>query len=572
MFKRLQTKRAIGVILTLALCVGILVGCGGGKSGIPNGKYESDGSGVFTYLDFKGSNVEVGTGFGNTTISSETVKYTFKNGTLSFEIAGFPYEMPCAVDGNVLTVAGSKYYKGGVPADTSQGSGAETTPEQPEATPVAAVGSSEFDGEYVGNSGYSKLTLTITNGAFAFSGAASASGTVNQDGSFEASLSYLKYKFVHERDSFYTEDFGGMELVLVGGKPLFEYTIEEQTSGLPSITLKHEYDDTPMLIRDNVEIVDGVLYRRSSVVSEDPILSTAKRLFWNDSSSYPTYFFIDKNNDLWALGLNDRGQLGDGTGVDRDNPVKILGNVVDVVVLGAREVYAFTSDNSVYRWGLINNENVYAPELYRSDIAELYTGSYQLALKTNGDLVVLTSDGEKLIISKVKRFYVGSDGGAFVVFSDDSLFYYPNLMSVATSNATPQVSTAEREMLFNNADIYAEFKSNNGLNSGFGIWTVGKTWIVQTNDGALYGKGANGQGQLGDGTKIDREDWVEIAKGVSYYGIEDVTNRSATYYYVKTDGTTWFWTTDDPTQRQLIAETPEVESETDAESDSQAES
>ena len=56
--------------------------------------------------------------------------------------------------------------------------------------------------------------------------------------------------------------------------------------------------------------------------------------------------------EVWAWGKNDRGQLGDGTAVDRTAPVKVPGlvDVVDVAA-GAAHSLAVTFDGRVYAWG-----------------------------------------------------------------------------------------------------------------------------------------------------------------------------------------------------------------------------
>ena len=58
------------------------------------------------------------------------------------------------------------------------------------------------------------------------------------------------------------------------------------------------------------------------------------------------------SGEVWAWGKNDRGQLGDGTAVDRAAPVKVPGlvDVVDVAA-GAAHSLAVTFDGRVYAWG-----------------------------------------------------------------------------------------------------------------------------------------------------------------------------------------------------------------------------
>jgi hypothetical protein len=108
-----KIRRTLALALAVTLAV-ILAACGG-SSAISDGRYEpaDENAASFTYLDFKGGKVEVGTGVGGTTISSATVKYSLKDGQLSFELGGAAVYLSCEVNGNTLMIEGVAYVKGG---------------------------------------------------------------------------------------------------------------------------------------------------------------------------------------------------------------------------------------------------------------------------------------------------------------------------------------------------------------------------------------------------------------------------------------------------------------------------
>ena len=65
-------------------------------------------------------------------------------------------------------------------------------------------------------------------------------------------------------------------------------------------------------------------------------------------------YAIKTDGSLWAWGLNNYGQLGDGTVENRLTPVKIMDDVIDVAY-GSSYAFAIKSDNSLWSWGLNNN-------------------------------------------------------------------------------------------------------------------------------------------------------------------------------------------------------------------------
>ena len=76
-------------------------------------------------------------------------------------------------------------------------------------------------------------------------------------------------------------------------------------------------------------------------------------------------FAIQNDGTLWAWGNNKYGQVGDNSGIDRDTPIKILDNVIDIIYQGV-SVFALKNDGTVYAWGANSiygkPETKYAPE------------------------------------------------------------------------------------------------------------------------------------------------------------------------------------------------------------------
>ncbi len=59
---------------------------------------------------------------------------------------------------------------------------------------------------------------------------------------------------------------------------------------------------------------------------------------------------LKTDGSLWAWGLNDQGQLGDGTNEWRLSPVQVLTGVA-AVAAGSTHSLAFKTDGSLWTWG-----------------------------------------------------------------------------------------------------------------------------------------------------------------------------------------------------------------------------
>jgi hypothetical protein len=61
--------------------------------------------------------------------------------------------------------------------------------------------------------------------------------------------------------------------------------------------------------------------------------------------------YVKADGSLWSMGLNDRGQLGDGTLSNRNSPVKVLDSDVHIVSAGAQISAFVKSDGSLWKLG-----------------------------------------------------------------------------------------------------------------------------------------------------------------------------------------------------------------------------
>ena len=212
-------------------------------------------------------------------------------------------------------------------------------------------------------------------------------------------------------------------------------------------------------------------------------------------SSSNSSFVIRPDGSLWGWGLNDRGQLGDGSSTDKHIPVHIMDDVI-AVDSGRHRTTAITSDNTLWIWGSHTFEqpleegviDQYVPTRLLDDVVSVANGSFTtMAIRSDGSLWSAGSN-----VSGMLGTY-GSDREHFEKVMDD-------VVAV----------------------------------------TLGGLHVMAIkNDGSLWAWGDNRFGQLGDGTTIDRPEPVHIMDNVAV--ISANTHNSAA---VTADGVLWVWGND----------------------------
>lgn len=98
-------------------------------------------------------------------------------------------------------------------------------------------------------------------------------------------------------------------------------------------------------------IVAGVLIR-PAVANADPLVSQATQFGYQVSSNLDSTCVLASNGTIRCWGLNDIGQLGDGTITNRATPVSVLGVSTAVSVsVGVNSSCALLSDGTIKCWG-----------------------------------------------------------------------------------------------------------------------------------------------------------------------------------------------------------------------------
>ena len=210
-------------------------------------------------------------------------------------------------------------------------------------------------------------------------------------------------------------------------------------------------------------------------------------------SSSHSSFVVRPDGSLWGWGLNDHGQLGDGSSTNRHSPVHIMDDVI-AVDSNRSNTMAITSDNTLWVWGR---------HMYEQPLEE---GNIDQYVPTR-----LLDD----VVSVASNIYV-----VMVIRTDGSLWS-------AGANALGMLGTygATSRLHFEKVmdDVVAVTAGDQHL-------------MVIKNDGSLWTWGRNLFGQLGDGTKTNRYEPVHILDDVAVISANGYTSAAVT-----TDNVLWVW-------------------------------
>ncbi|MBI2967655.1 MAG: choice-of-anchor D domain-containing protein [Bacteroidetes bacterium] len=224
------------------------------------------------------------------------------------------------------------------------------------------------------------------------------------------------------------------------------------------------------------------------------------------SGGYYHTLALKNDSTVWAWGYNGYGQLGDSTWTERLTPVKVYGLTgIVAIAAGAYHSLAVKSDGTAWAWG--------------------YNGYGQL-----GDSTTTSS----IIPVKVKTItgITSVSGGGYhslALKNDGTVWGWGANSNGQLGDNTPTQRTTPVQV--------------HGLNDvGFltGITVIGTGWyhsLARKSDSTAWAWGYNGYGNLGDGTYTQRSTPIQVVSLAN-----NVTTLGAGYYhslFVISDGTAW---------------------------------
>ncbi len=256
---------------------------------------------------------------------------------------------------------------------------------------------------------------------------------------------------------------------------------------------------------------------------------------------------IDNFGDLYAWGNNECGQLGDGTTVKKERPVKIMSGVEEISI-SLDASYAVLKNGDLYAWG--NNEyrqlgdgsveNWIRPVKIMSGVK---TGVGYLMIMKNGDLYARGADFQlNKIISDVSRLVgggrhqlvVSKNGDLYAINNGRFVYDYSEIHEIPFMiiSGVEQVAASYYigSAVMKNGDLYTwgsndfnmlsetdfdDYYRPTKVMSEVSQVKAGRYHnLALTRNGELFAWGNNDYGQIGDGTTESRLLPVKIMSGI----------------------------------------------------------
>ena len=290
------------------------------------------------------------------------------------------------------------------------------------------------------------------------------------------------------------------------------------------------------------------LHSGTQVIGLNRIIQVAGGLFHS--------LFVKHDGTVWSCGRNPLGNLGDGTNTDKTTPVQVLGLISVIQAAGGGEHSLFLkSDSTVWACGnnssgqLGDNSNINRNTPVQvnglSGVIQVAAGAeFSLFLKADGTVWACGHNG-------YGQFGNGTNTSSKVP------------IMVSGLSEIIQLSAGEWHSLFlkNNETVYSSGRNQYGqlgdsatidkniasiITTLSGITQVeagGIHSVFLKNDGSAWScglnSGGNNDGQLGDGTSVDRHTPVQV---ISSWGGGSIVQVEATRehsLFLKSDGVLW---------------------------------
>ena len=312
---------------------------------------------------------------------------------------------------------------------------------------------------------------------------------------------------------------------------------------------------------------DGTDLKRNIplLVAEDTGLVTATKAAAGKQYS----LIIDASGQVWGWGYNEYGQLGDETNIDKNKPVKVAMDtgLTNVLAIAAGEYHSLAIDDThqVWAWGAnedgqlgdgttidSNTPIKVAMDTGLDHVIAIAAGEYHsLAIDATGQVWAWGANdygqlGDGTDTSCNKPIKVAADTGLdpiIAIAAGDSHSLAIDITGQAWSwgsNRTGQLGDGTNIARNKPGRVTAD----TGLASVIAI-AAGRYHSVTIGDtGQVWAWGANKDGQLGDGTWDDKNQPVLIATDKGFSAVVNITAGGKHNLIIDINNKIWAWGSD----------------------------
>lgn len=265
---------------------------------------------------------------------------------------------------------------------------------------------------------------------------------------------------------------------------------------------------------------------------------------------------LKSDETVWAWGLNNYGQLGDGTTTNKTTPVQVSGLKDIIAIAAGRGLHslALKKDSTVWAWGLNNNYqlgnlNYTTVDCYykstpmqvrglTSITAIAVGGTHSLALKKDGTVWMWGKYNNKdhhksVVIYKTPMQVSGLTGITVIAAGSSHSLALKNDSTVWSFGQNDYGQLSDGDTTYKVTPVQVS-----GLSGIIAIAEGNSHSLALKNDGTVWAWGRNQHGQLGDGTTKNKTIPVQVT------GLKDIIAIAGGHSHslaLQNNGTIWAW-------------------------------
>ncbi|WP_068468395.1 PKD-like domain-containing protein [Candidatus Protochlamydia phocaeensis] len=275
---------------------------------------------------------------------------------------------------------------------------------------------------------------------------------------------------------------------------------------------------------------------------------------------------LKSDGTVWACGLNGYGQLGNGTNTDSTLPLQVGGGTpfTDVVSIagGGFHSLALKSDGTVWAWGLNNggqlgngtNANSNLPlqvgggTPFTDVVSIAGGGAHSLALKSDGTVWAWG-------INNFGQLGNGTNTSSNLPVQVGGGTPLTDIIAIAGGGSYSLAVRSDGTVWMWGANTLGQLGNGTNTSSNLPVQVGGGTPLTDViaiaggytqslavrSDGTVWAWGGNSNGQLGNGTNTDSNLPVQVGGGTPLTDVIAIAGGNEHSLALRSDGTVWAW-------------------------------